>query len=97
MQPELDLIPEMGGLCVHLDSVEGRYWLQLEWAALHAALRLPRDRSLELDGVDVVPAVHDVLDRMTAFADAVLAIATDPGRAATTQFNIPGTGLKAAA
>ena len=40
-------------------------------AALHIALRLPRDRSLLVDGVDVVREVHDVLDRMAAFADGV--------------------------
>jgi len=40
-------------------------------AALHVALRLPRERRLALDGVDVVPAVHAVLDRMARFADAV--------------------------
>ncbi len=38
---------------------------------LHVALRMPRDRTLVVDGVDVVAEVHDVLDRMGAFADAV--------------------------
>ena len=38
---------------------------------LHVALRMPRDRSLVVDGVDVVREVHEVLDRMTGFADAV--------------------------
>ena len=32
--------------------------------ALHVALRMPRDRSLVVDGRDVVREVHDVLDRM---------------------------------
>ncbi len=40
-------------------------------AVLHTALRLPRDASLEVDGHDVVPDVHDVLDRVYAFADSV--------------------------
>jgi glucose-6-phosphate isomerase len=39
--------------------------------ALHVALRLPRDRSLVVDGEDVVPVVHAVLDRMAEFARAV--------------------------
>ncbi len=39
--------------------------------ALHVALRLPREASLVVDGVDVVREVHDVLDRMAAFADGV--------------------------
>ncbi len=40
-------------------------------AVLHTALRLPRDATLEVDGQDVVAEVHDVLDRMGAFADQV--------------------------
>lgn len=39
--------------------------------ALHVALRMPRDRSLMVDGVDVVAEVHGVLDRMASFAEAV--------------------------
>ena len=39
--------------------------------ALHVALRLPRSSSLVVDGRDVVREVHDVLDRMGAFARAV--------------------------
>ncbi len=38
--------------------------------ALHVALRMPRTRSLVVDGQDVVRDVHEVLDRMAAFADA---------------------------
>jgi glucose-6-phosphate isomerase len=40
-------------------------------SVLHVALRMPRDRSLVVDGVDVVAEVHAVLDRMAAFTDAV--------------------------
>lgn len=40
-------------------------------AVLHTALRLPADASLELDGADVVPDVHDVLRRVYDFADRV--------------------------
>jgi glucose-6-phosphate isomerase len=40
-------------------------------AALHVALRAPRDRSMVVDGRDVVPEVHAVLDRMAAFAERV--------------------------
>ncbi len=40
-------------------------------AALHVALRAPRERSIELDGVDVVAQVHAVLDRMISFAERV--------------------------
>ncbi len=40
-------------------------------AVLHVALRAPSDAVIEVDGVNVVPHVHEVLDRMYAFADAV--------------------------
>jgi len=40
-------------------------------AVLHTALRLPSTASLVIDGVDVVPAVHEVLGRMRAFATSV--------------------------
>ena len=40
-------------------------------AVLHVALRMPRDRSLVVDGRDVVADVHAVLDRMAAFAERV--------------------------
>jgi glucose-6-phosphate isomerase len=40
-------------------------------AVLHVALRMPRDRSLVVDGVDVVREVHEVLDRMAAFSERV--------------------------
>jgi glucose-6-phosphate isomerase len=40
-------------------------------AVLHTALRAPRDSRVLVGGVDVVPAVHDVLDRMATFADDV--------------------------
>jgi glucose-6-phosphate isomerase len=40
-------------------------------AVLHTALRLPRDASLVVDGRDVVPDVHEVLDRMALFADGI--------------------------
>jgi glucose-6-phosphate isomerase len=40
-------------------------------AALHVALRAPRGASIVVDGRNVVPDVHAVLDRMAAFADRV--------------------------
>jgi glucose-6-phosphate isomerase len=40
-------------------------------AVLHTALRAPRGTSIIVDGEDVVPHVHAVLDRMSAFADRV--------------------------
>jgi glucose-6-phosphate isomerase len=40
-------------------------------AVLHVALRMPADASLTVDGNDVVQEVHQVLNRMTAFANRV--------------------------
>jgi glucose-6-phosphate isomerase len=61
------------GLRAHIDAMfsgekinttEGR-------AVLHTALRAPRNATIRVDGENVVPAVHAVLDRMSAFADRV--------------------------
>jgi glucose-6-phosphate isomerase len=40
-------------------------------AVLHTALRAPRGKSIIVDGEDVVPQVHAVLDKMSAFAERV--------------------------
>ena len=47
-----------------INTTEGR-------AVLHVALRAPVGTTIEVDGVNVVPQVHEVLDRMSAFADRV--------------------------
>jgi glucose-6-phosphate isomerase len=48
----------------HINVTEDR-------AVLHTALRLPRDATLVVDGVDVVAEVHGVLDKMAAFSERV--------------------------
>ncbi|MFJ5838047.1 glucose-6-phosphate isomerase [Streptomyces shenzhenensis] len=40
-------------------------------AVLHTVLRAPRDAVVEVDGENVVPGVHAVLDRMAGFAERV--------------------------
>ena len=40
-------------------------------AVLHVALRAPRDATITVDGENVVPEVHAVLDKMAAFSDRV--------------------------
>jgi glucose-6-phosphate isomerase len=40
-------------------------------AVLHVALRAPREATILVDGENVVPEVHAVLDKMAAFADRV--------------------------
>jgi glucose-6-phosphate isomerase len=47
-----------------INTTEGR-------AVLHTALRAPRDAVVEVDGRNVVPEVHAVLDRMSAFSERV--------------------------
>ncbi len=48
----------------HINITEDR-------AVLHVALRAPAGEVIETDGADVVPEVHEVLDRMRAFADRI--------------------------
>ncbi|MFL6240373.1 MAG: glucose-6-phosphate isomerase [Actinomycetes bacterium] len=48
----------------HINTTEDR-------AVLHVALRMPRDAQLVVDGQDVIADVHEVLDRMSDFADRV--------------------------
>jgi glucose-6-phosphate isomerase len=48
----------------HINVTEDR-------AVLHTALRLPADAELEVDGQDVVHDVHEVLERIYAFAERV--------------------------
>src|SRR5207248_3670268 len=40
-------------------------------AVLHVALRAPKDESIIVDGENVVPAVHAVLDKMANFSNRV--------------------------
>lgn len=40
-------------------------------AVLHVALRAPKSEKIFVDGEDVVPGVHEVLDKMAGFADKV--------------------------
>ncbi|MFJ8994732.1 glucose-6-phosphate isomerase, partial [Streptomyces sp. NPDC102279] len=47
-----------------INTTEGR-------AVLHTALRAPADAVVEVDGQDVVPGVHAVLDKMAEFAGRV--------------------------
>ena len=42
-------------------------------AVMHVALRAPKGSVMTVDGIDVVPDVHDVLERMSEFADRIRA------------------------
>jgi glucose-6-phosphate isomerase len=47
-----------------INTTEGR-------SVLHVALRAPRDAKIVVDGENVVPAVHAVLDKMAAFSERI--------------------------
>lgn len=70
----LRLLMQLAGECdlrKHIDAMfEGEQINSTEQrAVLHTALRAPRNMQIVVDGIDVVPEVHEVLDRMAAFAD----------------------------
>lgn len=47
-----------------INATEGR-------AVLHTALRAPKESVVEVDGKNVIPEVHAVLDKMAAFSDKI--------------------------
>jgi len=61
------------GLRARIDAMFGGEKINVteQRAVLHVALRAPKGVSIVVDGADVVPAVHAVLDRMAAFADEI--------------------------
>ena len=68
----LDLAKERGVAERHDAMFRGeRINVSENRAVLHVALRAPRDEVIELDGRNVVADVHEVLDRMAAFADKI--------------------------
>jgi glucose-6-phosphate isomerase len=72
----MQLLIELAEDCGLQDSIDAmfrgdRINVTENRAVLHVALRAPRGQQIMLDGVDVVPGVHAVLDRMAAFADPV--------------------------
>jgi glucose-6-phosphate isomerase len=72
----LELLTQLAGECGVAERREAMFRgehinVSEDRAVLHVALRMPRNRSLIVDGEDVVKQVHDVLDRMAGFSDAV--------------------------
>ena len=59
-------LAEQSGLRQHIDAMfEGdKINVTEQRAVLHVALRTMHDQSMMVDGVDVVPEVHAVLDKM---------------------------------
>ncbi len=64
-------LAEESGLRGRIDAMFGGEKINIteDRAVLHVALRAPRGATIMVDGENVVPAVHAVLDRMAAFAD----------------------------
>ena len=68
-------LAEQSGLAQRIEAMFAGEHINVseDRAVLHVALRMPRQASLIVDGVDVVAEVHAVLDRMAAFAERVRA------------------------
>jgi glucose-6-phosphate isomerase len=66
-------LAERAGLRRRIDAMFGGQRINVteDRAVLHVALRAPEGASVEVDGHDVVPDVHEVLGRMHAVADEV--------------------------
>ncbi len=72
----LALLVQLAGECGLRERIDAmfrgdRINVSEDRAALHVALRAPKGASIVVDGDDVVPAVHSVLERMAGFADRV--------------------------
>src|SRR2546428_9862530 len=72
----LDLLlqlAEESGLRERIDAMFGGKKINIteNRAVLHVALRAPRGTSIVVDGENVVPQVHAVLDKMSDFAERV--------------------------
>ena len=66
-------LAEESGLRARIDAMFGGQKINLmeNRAVLHVALRAPKSASFLVDGKNVVPEVHGVLDKMAAFANRV--------------------------
>ncbi len=66
-------LAEQSGLKARIDAMFRGEKINVteQRAVLHVALRAPRSESIRVDGVDVVPQVHAVLDKMADFSNRV--------------------------
>jgi len=66
-------LAEACGLRAHIDAMFRGEKINVteKRAVLHVALRAPKGKSIVVDGEDVVPKVHAVLDKMTGFCNRV--------------------------
>jgi len=66
-------LAEESGLRARIDAMFGGEKINIteDRAVLHVALRAPKEASIVVDGENVVPRVHTVLDKMSDFCDRV--------------------------
>jgi glucose-6-phosphate isomerase len=66
-------LAEQSGLKARIDAMfhGDKINITEDRAVLHIALRAPKGATINVDGNNVVPEVHEVLDRMAAFSDRV--------------------------
>jgi len=66
-------LAEQSGLKAKIDAMFSGQKINISEnrAVLHVALRAPKGATINVDGQNVVPEVHAVLDKMSAFADRV--------------------------
>jgi glucose-6-phosphate isomerase len=66
-------LAEQSGLRERIDAMFAGEKINVteDRAVLHVALRAPSGERIKVDGIDVVPAVHEVLGRMAEFADNI--------------------------
>src|SRR6187551_1464948 len=71
--PLLVSLAEESGLRARIDAMFRGEKINVseKRAVLHVALRAPRETSIQVDGENVVPGIHAVLDRMADFANRV--------------------------
>ena len=66
-------LAEQSGLRHHIDAMFAGDKINVteKRAVLHVALRAPKDEQIFAEGVDIVPEVHAVLDKMAKFAEQI--------------------------
>src|SRR5438067_12456837 len=66
-------LAEESGLREGIDAMFGGEKINVteNRAVLHVALRAPGNAVIQVDGKDIVPEVHEVLDKMTGFCNRV--------------------------
>ncbi|MCC7338165.1 MAG: glucose-6-phosphate isomerase [Pirellulaceae bacterium] len=72
----IDLLVDLANACQLPDRIDAMFAgekinITEDRAVLHTALRAPRDANVQVDGANVIPDVHAVLDKMSSFCTRV--------------------------